>query len=139
MSTNHMVEVFHDGDCPLCNAEINLLKRLDRRDRIRFTDIAAPDFEPEAVGLSMADLMDRIHGRLPDGTGIEGVEVFRRLYSAIGLAPLVALTRLPGLSNLLDWGYRVFAANRLKWTGRCADGVCAIPSLDDLDAAGSPL
>jgi len=122
------VQVFHDGDCPLCNVEIDLLKRVDWRDRIVFTDIAAADFRPEDVGLSMAELMDRIHGRTADGALIEGVEVFRELYSAIGLGPLVALTRIPGISHALDWGYRTFARNRLKWTGRCEDGVCAIPS-----------
>lgn len=126
LDVGRTVQVFHDGDCSLCNAEINLLKRLDRRDRIEFTDIAAADFDPRVVGLSMAELMDRIHGRLPDGTPIEGVEVFRHLYSAIGLGPLVTLTRLPGLSHLLDWTYRVFAKNRLKWTGRCVNGVCAV-------------
>ena len=31
------VEVFYDGDCPLCTREIRLLRRLDRRGRIRFT------------------------------------------------------------------------------------------------------
>ncbi len=121
------VQVFHDGDCPLCNVEISMLKRLDWRNRIVFTDIAADDFDPADVGLSMGELMDRIHGRVADGSAIEGVEVFRQLYAAIGLGPLVALTRLPGISHLLDWGYRRFAKNRLKWTGRCVDDVCALP------------
>lgn len=129
MNHSFEVEVFHDGGCPLCNKEINMLKRLDRkRGRIRFTDIAAPDFEAGDTGLSMAALMDRIHGRLSDGTRIEGVEVFRRLYSAIGLGWLVAVTRIPGMSHLLDAGYRHFAKNRLKWTGRCQpDGECRLP------------
>ena len=121
------VQVFHDGDCALCNAEINLLKRLDRRSRIEFTDIAARGFAPEPLGLTMDDLMDRIHGRLSDGSLIEGVDVFRALYSAIGLGPLVAVSRLPLVRHALDWGYRIFAKNRLKWTGRCVDGVCELP------------
>ena len=125
------VQVFHDGDCPLCNVEINMLKRLDWRDRIVFTDIADACFDPADVGLSMAQLMDRIHGRRADGSVIEGVEVFRLLYAAIGLSPLVALTRLPGISHVLDWGYRTFAKNRLKWTGRCVDDVCALPGAPD--------
>jgi predicted DCC family thiol-disulfide oxidoreductase YuxK len=125
------VEVFFDGDCPLCVREINMLRWLDRRSRIRFTDIAAKDFDAGAIGIPWATLMDRIHGRLSDGTIIEGVEVFRRLYHAVGFGPLVALTRLPGLSHLLDWGYRVFAKHRLKLTGRCVkreDGTCALPA-----------
>jgi len=131
------VEVFHDGDCPLCEREISMLRRLDRRRRIRFTDIAAEGFDPAAYGADMQAFMDRIHGRLPDGTWIEGVEVLRRLYAAVGLGPLVAVTRLPGLSHLLDWGYRKFAKNRLKWTGRCDHGVCAVPPGRPAAASGA--
>jgi predicted DCC family thiol-disulfide oxidoreductase YuxK len=72
--------------------------------------------------------VDRIHGRLPDGTLVEGVEVFRRLYAAVGLGILVAATRLPGIAQLLDLGYRWFAKNRLRLTGRCADGACELPA-----------
>lgn len=123
------VEVFFDGDCPLCVREINLLRWLDRHQRILFTDIADPSFDPTSTGLTYRELMDRIRGRLADGTPIEGVEVFRRLYSAVGFGPLVALTRLPGLSHGLELGYRWFAKNRLKLTGRCIkdeDGSCRV-------------
>jgi len=125
------VEVFFDGECPLCLREINMLRRLDRAGRILFTDIADPTFDPASVGRTFEELMDRIHARLADGTIIEGVEVFRRLYSAVGFGPLVAITRLPGLSTVLDWGYRSFAKNRLKLTGRCVkdeSGACAVPA-----------
>lgn len=130
-SETWQVEVFHDGDCPLCEREIALLRRLDReRGRIRFTDIAAPGFDAAAHDRTQADFMARIQGRLPDGRWIEGVEVFRQLYGAVGFGPLVGLTRLPGLSQALDLGYRVFARNRLRWTGRadCADGTCRVPA-----------
>ncbi len=120
------VEVFFDGDCPLCLREIRLLRRLDRRGRIGFVDIAAAGFDPAAVGVTWAALMDRIHARLPDGTIIDGVEVFRRLYAAVGFGALVAVTRLPGLSHALDAAYEVFAKHRLKWTGRCVDDACAV-------------
>lgn len=120
------VEVFHDGECPLCRREVGLLQRLDaRRGRIRFTDIAARDFDACALGKTHEQLMARIHGRLPDGTWIEGVEVFRRVYAALGLGLLVPLTRVPGVSHLLDAAYGVFARQRLRITGRCSDEVCA--------------
>ncbi len=129
MNEGKLVEVFFDGDCPLCLREVNLLRRLDRRGRVQFTDIAAPDFVAAVTPEEHADFMARIRGRLPDGTMIEGVEVFRRLYAAVGFGALVALTRLPGVSHLLDLGYRVFARNRLRLTGRCApDGACAVPA-----------
>jgi predicted DCC family thiol-disulfide oxidoreductase YuxK len=120
------VEVFYDGDCPLCMREIRMLMRKDRANRIVFTDIAAPDFDASAYGTTYAELMERIKGRLPDGTWIEGVEVFRQLYRAVGFGWLVAITRLPGLSHLLSLGYRAFAANRLRLTGRCTPDECTI-------------
>jgi predicted DCC family thiol-disulfide oxidoreductase YuxK len=123
---HHDFEVFFDGDCPLCVREIRMLQRLDRAHRIRFTDIAAPEFDAASTGVSWQTLMDRIHGRLPDGTLVEGVEVFRRLYAAVGFGPLVALTRLPGLRAILDLGYHLFAKHRLRLTGRCADGTCRV-------------
>lgn len=119
------VEVFYDGECPLCMREIAMLRRLDRRARIRFTNIADADFHPSSVGLDRATLMAKIHGRLPNGKLIEGVEVFRRLYAAVGFGWLVALTRVPGISHALDACYRWFAKNRLRLTGRCDDGACA--------------
>ncbi len=90
----------------------------DRRQRIRFIDIAADGFDAATVGLTWEPLMDRIHGRLPDGTLVEGVEVFRHLYAAVGFGRLVALTRLPGITQLLDVAYHAFAKNRLRLTGR---------------------
>lgn len=123
-------EVFFDGDCPLCRREIAFLRRLDRRRNvIRFTDIAEPGFDPAERGLGalgIGDLMARIHGRSSDGEIVEGVEVFRRLYAAVGFAPLVALTRLWPFTAILDAAYRWFAANRLRLTGRCDDGACEV-------------
>ena len=128
MDADYDFEVFFDGDCPLCVREINMLARLDRRDRLKLTNIAAPDFDAVAVaGLDWQTLMDEIHGRLPDGTIVTGVEVFRRMYGAVGLGFLLAPTRWPGLRQAADFAYTRFAKNRLKLTGRCTDGVCALP------------
>ncbi len=121
------VEVFFDGGCPLCVREIDMLRRWDRPQRIRFTDIDAAEFSAEALGKTYEDLMARIQGRLPDGTWIEGVEVFRRLYTAVGFGPVVWVTRWPGISHLMNLGYTLFARNRLRFTGRCLGKSCAIP------------
>jgi predicted DCC family thiol-disulfide oxidoreductase YuxK len=118
------VEIFFDGECPLCTREVRMLQRLDRKQRVRFTDIAAADFDPSVFGLDMATLMARIHGRLPDGRILEGVEVFRRVYEAVGLGALAKISRWPGLSTLTEAAYELFAKNRLKLTGRCDHTSC---------------
>jgi predicted DCC family thiol-disulfide oxidoreductase YuxK len=114
--------MFHDGDCPLCNREVAMLRRLDTRGKIKFTDIAAPDFDPSVYGTDLDTLMAEIHGRLPDGRWIHGVEVFRQLYSAVGFDCLVAISRLPLISHAVRIAYRLFAKNRLRLTGRCDAG-----------------
>jgi predicted DCC family thiol-disulfide oxidoreductase YuxK len=75
----------------------------------------------------MEQLMARIHAVLPNGELVEGVEVFRQAYAAVGLGWLMAPTRWPGLRRVADLAYRVFATNRLRWTGResaCETGHC---------------
>lgn len=115
------IEAFYDGDCPLCRREVNLLKRMDRRHKIHFTDIADPRFHPEVYGKTHQDFMQEMQGRLPDGSWVTGVEVFRRLYAAVGFRWLMWPTRMPGVSHLLDYCYTHFARHRLKLTGRCKD------------------
>ena len=119
------VEVFHDGDCPICTREINWMRKRDVHGRIRFTDIAEPSFDPSFYDRTQEDFIAEIQGRLPSGEWLKGVEVFRRLYSAIGFGAAVRLTRLPLIASGLDWGYRVFARNRLRLTGRCTDNCAA--------------
>ena len=123
------IKVLYDGECPLCAREISFLRRRNRRGLIAFEDIALPGFDARRYGLDQHTVMSRIHGVLPDGAVIEGVEVFRRLYASIGLGWLVAPTRWPLLRGLFDRAYRVFARNRLRWTGR-SDAACSSASCE---------
>jgi len=120
------VEVFFDGDCPLCVREIRMLRKLDAtRRRIRFTDIQSSGFNAAELGITYRALMDRIHARLPGGELVSGVEVFRRLYAAVGFERLVAVSRLRLVAKLLDFAYELFAKYRLRLTGRCTPELCA--------------
>lgn len=125
MSSEHEIEMYYDGACPLCLRETRLLRRFDRNRNIGFVNIAAADFDASAVGKTYDELMSEMHGRLPDGSWVTGVEAFRRFYAAAGFGRAVRLTRLPGLSWLLDRGYQLFARYRLQLTGRCGD--CSPP------------
>jgi predicted DCC family thiol-disulfide oxidoreductase YuxK len=115
------INLLYDGACPICSREVALLQKLDRgKGRIRFEDIAGLRPGERAHGRDRETLLDRIHGVLPDGEVIEGVEVFRRAYAAVGLGWLLAPTRWPLLRRVADAGYRWFARNRQRLTGRRA-------------------
>ena len=119
-------EVFFDGGCPLCEKEINFIRWLDRKNCLIFTDIDADDFNPEEeTGRDFQTLMGSIHGRLSNGTIIEGVEVFRQLYGRTSFRWFIPLTRLPGIVQLLDLMYDFFARYRLRLTGRCTPELCS--------------
>lgn len=124
------IKVLYDGACPLCRREAAIWQRLDRgRRRIALVDIASVDFQAAECGISRADAMAEIHGTLPSGAVVRGMEVFRRAYAAVGLGWLLAPTAWPLLRPCFDRAYRWFARNRSRLTGRssrcgetCADG-----------------
>lgn len=126
------IKVLYDGDCPLCRREVEMLERRDDgRGRAVFEDISAPGFDARAYGAGYEELMSRIHGVLPDGTLVEGMEVFRRVYAAVGLGWLLAPTGWPLLRPVFDAAYRWFARNRLRLTGRgevCSQHACEAPA-----------
>jgi len=100
-----------------------MLKRLDRKERIAFVDLAEPGFDPSPYGKTLDELMREIHARIPDGQLVIGVEVFRRAYAAVGLGWLVAPTRWPLLEPLSDAVYAFFA--RWRYKRRFPHGDCA--------------
>lgn len=110
--------VFYDGECPLCRREIALFRRLDRKRRLHLVDFSHPEFDEAQAGLDRARLSAVIHARWADGTIITEVEVFRALWTAVGLRALARLSRLAGIDGLLRRGYAWFARHRLRLTGR---------------------
>ncbi len=120
-----------DGDCPLCRHEANLMRRLDRgRGNLELVDIAAPGFDAGRYGTTLDAVMGHIHGVLPDGRLVTGVEVFRRAYAAVGWGWALGWTRLPVIRLIADRVYAFFARYRLALTGRksaCETDRCRVP------------
>ncbi|MBF2014709.1 MAG: DUF393 domain-containing protein [Rivularia sp. T60_A2020_040] len=114
------IKLLYDGECPLCLREVNFLQKRDAgRGKVMFVDIAADDYNPEENGgIDFETAMGRIHGVLPDGTVIKNVEVFRRVYEALGMGWVYAITKLPILGSLANFIYGIWADLRLKLTGR---------------------
>lgn len=114
-----MIDLLYDSECPICQMEVDFLKKRDINHRIRFTDLSSPDYNPADHGnVKFEDGMRKIRAVLPDKTVVTGVEVFRQTYKSIGLGWVFEATNLPLIGQAADFLYDVWAENRLRLTGR---------------------
>ncbi|KAK9747952.1 hypothetical protein RND81_02G025900 [Saponaria officinalis] len=118
---NWQVKMLYDGDCPLCMREVNMLQERNKKynGAIKFVDISSDDYSPEDnQGLDYMTAMGRIHAVLSDGTVVKDVEAFRKLYEAVGLGWIYAITKYEPVASIADAVYGVWAKYRLQITGR---------------------
>ncbi|MFT9298316.1 MAG: DUF393 domain-containing protein [Gluconobacter sp.] len=93
--------VWHDGNCPLCQREIALMRRLDRHGNVDFIDASG---EIADCPLDRAALLARFHAR--EGEQLyDGAAAFAAMWRAIPiLRPLGEIARcslvLKGLEAL---------------------------------------
>ena len=100
--------VYFDGSCPLCRAEIGYYQRKDQYSALCFVDISETGGIPPE-GITQERAMKRFHVRASDGKVLSGaaafVEVWTRFPRWCGAARLAGL---PGVTPLLEVGYRLF-------------------------------
>ena len=95
--------VWHDGACPLCRAEIALIRRLDTRGAIRFVDAASSG--EDTCPLDRAALLARFYAS-EDGRLLSGAAAFAAMWRAIPvLRPLGLLARSPLVLRVLEAAY----------------------------------
>lgn len=131
------IKMLYDGDCPLCMREVDMLKKRDKGvNKIAFVDISSEFYTPENNGgVSYEAAMERIHALLPDGTIVKDVEVFRRLYDAVGLGWVYAVTKNRTIEALANSVYDIWAKYRLPLTGRDWEIVMAKKIACGIDSA----
>ncbi|XAR50142.1 hypothetical protein NMG60_11004394 [Bertholletia excelsa] len=117
---NWKIKMLYDGECPLCMREVNMLRERNKQyGGIKFVDISSNDYNPEEnQGLDYETVMGRIHAILSDGTVVTDIEAFRKLYEAVGLGWVYAITKYEPIATLADAVYGVWAKYRLQITGR---------------------
>ena len=106
------LKLLFDGACPICRRNVDWLKARDHTNALATEDIAIECFEPERYGLSREAVQQAMHGILPNGRIVRGMEAVRAAYRTVGLGWLIAPTALPGIRQAADVGYRLFARHR---------------------------
>lgn len=115
------IEVFYDGQCPVCIWEVRLYRRMDKAGRVLWIDIGGLLPEALPAGKTQDDLLGRFHVRdlevLADDDPVSqpwhmGVDAFARIWQVLpGLRYAAGLFRVPGIRQLTMLAYRLF----LKW------------------------
>jgi predicted DCC family thiol-disulfide oxidoreductase YuxK len=115
-TTPARIEVFHDGDCPVCQIEIAFYEKLDYKNCIAWTDILSLADSELPQGKTRNDLLGKFHIReLPVKPGDKwyiGVDAFARIWRELPGFKWFAWTfSVPGIRPLAELAYRGF----LKW------------------------
>lgn len=97
--------VWYDGACPLCIREIALMRKLDRRDAITFTDISTP---ASTCPIDRQLMLERFHAS-ENGRLLSGAAAFAAMWRAIPLLrPIGLLARAPAVLAILEALYLQF-------------------------------
>jgi predicted DCC family thiol-disulfide oxidoreductase YuxK len=121
--------LLYDGQCPLCQKSVAILKRLDWLHRLRFLDARDPANLPaREPPLNPDRLLEEMHVLTPDGQNVyHGFGAFRWLAWRLPLLwPIAPFLYIPGVPTLGQKVYLWVARNRFSLVP-CHGGVCTLP------------
>jgi len=132
--------VLYDGQCPLCQKSIAVLKPLDWLGRAHFQDARDTEHLPPCdEPLVPKRLLEQMHVVTPDRRhAYAGFRGFRWLAWRIpALLPAAPFLYLPGVLWVGNRVYLMIAKNRFNLVA-CVDGVCSLPRKKTASPADSP-
>jgi predicted DCC family thiol-disulfide oxidoreductase YuxK len=119
--------VFFDAGCGVCFQIARVLARMDRHARLRF--VSSADVDPLPKGVTR-ELMETTIVVVDDGTGAvyTRADAMARIFAALPLGGLWSWPlRLPGLRQLANWGYDLFARRRTAVSIGLGLAACGVP------------
>lgn len=111
--------VWFDGDCAFCRHQV---------DRLLYLCGWRADASPLQSSLRPGETVEEMKLQMPDGELFGGAEaVFRTLALSPLFRPLLWLYLIPGIRQILNFGYRVVAQNRYNMAiSACSTGSCGV-------------
>jgi predicted DCC family thiol-disulfide oxidoreductase YuxK len=131
MNKASSIDVYMDGQCPLCNWMRSRVEPFDSHRRINWLDFHDPETLRGAAPHTLDDLNTEMYVKTAEGRWFKGffawIEVIRRLPALSWLAPLLLLWPIRALGPAL---YRILASRRYTIFGvppPCSpEGVCKL-------------
>jgi len=127
------LQIFYDGSCSVCAAEMEIYRRKEHAGRLQFVDISAAEFDAGPYGITLEAFMYEMHAIDREKRVYRGVDAFRAIWQAFPTSTryglLGALVALPGVHLLARLAYWSFARARRflpKTRQACRDGTCGL-------------
>ena len=122
----HKLDVFYDGDCPICAFEVAFYERRDKADLIHWRDITCLSDAELPAGKSREELLGKFHTLDAEGNWHVGVDAFHAIWQRLPFFRRLAWAfKTPGLRQATSLFYRLFLVwqrrNRLKRQMRVAE------------------
>ncbi len=121
--------VLYDGQCNFCRSQINILRRLDGRNRLKFVSLHNPEVAINYPNLTFEQLMAQIWIITPDGAQYGGASALKYLSVRLPMLwPIAPVMHIPFSMPLWSFLYRQVAKYRYKIAGRDCDegGTCSL-------------
>jgi predicted DCC family thiol-disulfide oxidoreductase YuxK len=115
MNTPRQMQVFYDGGCPVCSAEIAFYRKRPGADGFEWVDVHRAE-APLGADLSREAALARMHVRLPNGALLSGAAAFAAMWRNMpGMQWLGRLLQVPPFGVLAEMGYQIFLRFRRAW------------------------
>lgn len=104
------LSIFYDGNCPLCLAEIHVLKNNNQQQLLKFIDVHDKNALGQTISCDLA--LKVIHAQLASGKVIKGPKVFEEAYKRSDLTVMKWLFSYKLFQGLYAIFYPIFAKFR---------------------------
>jgi predicted DCC family thiol-disulfide oxidoreductase YuxK len=121
--------VLFDGQCNFCRSQIDILRRLDGRDRLVYLSLHSPEVAERFPDLTFEQLMDQMWIVTTQGKQYGGAFAVRYLSRLLPILwPIAPILHIPGSMPLWQFLYRQVAKRRYQLAGRNCDegGTCSL-------------
>ena len=122
------ITVLYDGNCSLCRASVERLRRFDTRQRVELLDLHDPTSQTRFPQIDREAAMRWMQAVDAQGRVSSGAEAWTHIGLLLpGWNLLAWLLLVPGIRWLAAKIYSWIARNRYRWnSSACADGTCSL-------------
>ena len=115
-----MLKVLYDGKCGICRKEINYYQGIANPELFDWIDVTVDEQVLATHNIGLAEALMQLHSIDSEGRVYTGVSSFIQIWQRLPYWRVLAkLAGLPGVKQVLQWLYKLFAERRFKKLSHC--------------------